>query len=159
MSFKEYVRLLEEQPATTPANTGPGMGQTVPSTPRGAGQQQTGVYPGLDSLLNSGGLVGNIFTALKNKQNATKMIQQALSLKDAERRRVPNAEIFDIDDGLWDPATGILNQKAKDEITTKVYNEIQRLMTAPQAINPTALRGFANRMAMDYIKSRVKTLK
>lgn len=160
MSFKEYIRVIEEQPVTAPANTGPGMGQTVAAVPKGAGQQQTGgLYPGLDSLLNAGGLVGNIFTALKNKQNATKMIQQAMSLKDAERRRIPNAEIFDIDDGLWDSTTGILNQKAKDEITAKVYTEIQRLMTAPQTINPTALRGFANRMAMDYIKSRVRTLR
>jgi hypothetical protein len=35
----------------------------------------------------------------------------------------------------------------------------QRMMTAPQTINPTALRGMANRLAMDYIKARVKTLK
>ena len=159
MGFKDYIRVLEEQPVTAPENMGPGMGQTTPMTPKGAGQQQTSLYPGLDSLLNSGGLVANIFTALKNKQNATRMIQQAMALKDAERRRVPNAEIFDVDDGLWDQVQGILNQKAKDEITAKVYTEIQRLMTAPQTVNPTALRGFANRIAMEYIKSRVKTLK
>lgn len=161
MTFADYVSRMDEQtPVTTPTNMGPGMGQTVAQTQQGAGQQKSGgIYPGLDSLINAGGLVGNIFTALKNKQSATKMIQQAMALKDAERRRVPNAEIFDVDDELWDTVGGILNQKAKDEITVKVSGEIQRMMTAPQTINPTALRGMANRLAMDYIKARVKTLK
>ena len=77
-----------------------------------------------------------------------------MSLPDSTRGNVPNAEIFDIDDSLWDQKTGVLSQLAKNEILQIVQARIQQISANPKSITPENMKGFANRIAIEYLQNK-----
>lgn len=77
-----------------------------------------------------------------------------MSLPDTTRGSVPNAEIFDIDDSLWDQKTGMLSQISKNEILKLVQNRMQQILANPQSITPENMKGFANKIALAYIQNK-----
>lgn len=156
-SFKQF--LAYQEMLAGPANTGPGMGkdQLVTATnPPGKSPLSPEKTTGLDAIITDGGLVGDIFLKLKNKQNALPLIIQAINLPDSKQRITKNSEIFNISDKINSPTQGVLSQRARDEIAIEVYKEIQKMMLSPQSISLNDLRGFANRVVGDYFDGLLK---
>lgn len=150
LSFAEYVQMREAN--IVQQNT---VGQVAKSVGQAAIGAVSGAL-GIDSIIQAAGLAGQIFNLIKNRQDAGNLIQQAMSLPDASRGNVANAEIFDIDDSLWDAKTGLLSPAAKAEILKIVQSRIQQIAANPQSFNPASLKGFANNIAIEFLRNKSK---
>ncbi len=148
ISFSKYFQMCEANIAQQ--NTGGQVARAVAQTTVGAVSGLLGV----DAIIQAAGLAGQIFNLIKNRQDAGRLIQQAMSLPDSTRGNVPNAEIFDIDDSLWDQKTGVLSQPAKNEILQIVQARIQQISTNPKSITPENMKGFANKIAIEYLQNK-----
>ena len=148
LSFSEYFQMCEAN--ITQQNTAGQIARTAAQTTAGA----VGGLLGVDAIIQAAGLAGQIFNLIKNRQDAGRLIQQAMSLPDTTRGNVPNAEIFDIDDSLWDQKTGMLSQISKNEILKLVQNRMQQILANPQSITPENMKGFANKIALAYIQNK-----
>ena len=148
LSFSNYVQMREANIAQT---------NTVGQVAKGVAGQAAGMVTGLlgiDSIIQAGQIAGQIFNLIKNRQDAGELIQQAMSLPDSTRGGVANAEIFDINDSLWDEKTGILSQLAKNEILQLVQTRLQKIAANPQSVTPENMKGFANNIAIEYIQNK-----
>lgn len=149
-SFAEYVQMREAN--IVQQNS---VGQVAKSVGQAAIGAVSGVL-GIDSIIKAAGLAGQIFNLIKNRQDARNLIQQAMSLPDASRGSVAHAEIFDIDDSLWDAKTGLLSAAAKAEILKIVQSRIQQIASNPQSVNPDSLKGFANNIAIEFLRNKLQ---
>lgn len=151
LSFYDYVFMREANIAQQ-SNVG-----TAGQVARAVGQTAVGAVSGLmgiDSIIQAAGLAGQIFSLIKSRQDAGNLIKQAMAIPDSARGNVPNSEIFDIDDSLWDDKTGILSPVAKNEIMGLVQSRIQQIASDPKSVTPDSLKGFANKIAIEYLQKK-----
>jgi len=151
LSFYDYVFMREANIAQQ-SKIG-----TAGQVARAVGQTAVGAVSGLmgiDSIIQAAGLAGQIFSLIKSRQDAGNLIKQAMSIPDSSRGSVPNSEIFDIDDSLWDDKTGILSPVAKNEIMGLVQGRIQQISSNPKSVTPDSLKGFANKIAIEYLQKK-----
>lgn len=146
--------ISEANLATTAGQSAAGRtGASVGDFAKAAGQQALGVaadmVPGVAAAKAVGGAAIQIFNLIRNRQKATNFINQAMSLPDNSRTQ---SNIFDVDDGLWDPNTGVLSQPAKLAILQLVETELTKYISSNQI--PPA--NFANNIALQYLKTKVK---
>ena len=85
LSFSNYVQMREAN--ITQTNT---VGQVAKGVAGQAAGMVTGLL-GIDSIIQAGQIAGQIFNLIKNRQDAGKLIQQAMSLPDSTRGGVANA--------------------------------------------------------------------
>lgn len=149
------LRNISEANIATAAGQSAGgrQGATATDVAKYAGKKalQTAAefVPGAATVASFGETAVQIFNMIRNRQNASRFIAQAMSLPDNQRQ---GANIFDIDDAMWDPKTGILSNAAKLEILRTVETELTKYVNANQP--PPA--NFANNIAIQYLKSKVR---
>lgn len=149
------LRLIIEANLATPAGQSAGgrTGATTADLAKAAGKKaaQTAAefIPGAATVASIGETAAQIFSLLKNRQKATNFIAQAMSFPDNQREQL---NLFDVDDAMWDPKTGVLSNQAKLEIIGIVERDLAKYLGQ----NQTPPANFANNIAIQYLKSKAR---
>ena len=123
----------------------PGLGKAVVGA---ATDVASSIIPGADIANKVAQISMAIIKLIKSKNDASKLIKQAMALPDNSR---DDLNAFDIDDTLWGN-DGILHQKAQDEVFRLVQTKLQEHVDN----NEQLPQNFSNNIALAYIKAKAK---
>jgi hypothetical protein len=145
------LRIIREANIATQQGQGTSAGQIAKSI-IGTAARGAATAVGADLAIQIGQEALNIFNLVKSRKKATDFISKAMGVGDGQRAPI---NIFDVDDGLWDARSGVLNDNAKAQIIKLVEQELNKYIAQSQ----TPPENFANNLAIYWLRSKVQTLR